>query len=321
MFDKFKSLHIAVLGDLIMDEYIYGDVQRISPEAPIPIVQLTRKEWRPGGAANVALNLNNLGVRTSLIGVAGRDYMGDKLTTLINELNLRGNIEIIKCENRITTCKTRVVAHNQHIVRIDDEETTPVNEDVSSQIIQKLIKLNSEKPLDAVILQDYEKGLFHSLNIPEFISTLKNLNIKIIVDPKNINFWLYKGVDIIKPNKKEAENALNRKIKLTEEGLSKAVQEIEEKLHNKLTVITLSENGIYLNAKQNNIWQHSEVKEIVDVCGAGDAVISVIAAAWCSGSDLEEMATISNVAGALVCGERGVAAVDLEALKEAYNSR
>lgn len=321
MFDKFKSLHIAVLGDLIMDEYIYGDVQRISPEAPIPVVQLSRKEWRPGGAANVALNLNNLGVKTSLIGVVGHDYMGDKLSSLINDLDLSGNVEIIKCDNRITTCKTRVVAHNQHIVRIDQEETTPVTENVSEQIIQKLKTLNSEKPLDAVIFQDYEKGLFHSNNIPEFISALKDLDIKIIVDPKNINFWLYKGVDIIKPNKKEAENALNGKIKLTEEGLLKSVQEIEEKLGNQLTVITLSEHGIYINAKQNNIWQHSVVKEIVDVCGAGDAVISVIAATWCSGGELEEMATISNMAGALVCGERGVAAVDLEALKQAYYSR
>ena len=192
---------------------------------------------------------------------------------------------------------------------------------IDKQIILALQNLHQAQPLDAVIFQDYEKGLFHPDNIPKFISTLKSLGIKIIVDPKNLNFWYYKNVDVIKPNKKEAENALKQKLLMTEEGLANAVEKIGQGLNNHLTVITLSEDGIYLKCEQNNIWQLSIEKEIVDVCGAGDAVISVIAAAWCSGSDLEDLATISNLSGAQVCGEKGVAAINLEALKKTYNSR
>ena len=321
MFDKFKSLHIAVLGDLILDEYIYGDVQRISPEAPIPIVRLQNKEWRPGGAANVALNLHNLGIRTSLIGVNGDDKNGNKLNALIESICLTGQTKICLIDKRITTCKTRVIAQNQHIVRIDDEETTPISDHVTSEIIEKLKTIHSKNSLDAVIFQDYEKGLFHPGNIPTLIKACKDLAVKIIVDPKDKNFWNYKGVDLIKPNKKEAESALKGKLGLSEELLTDAAKKIVHNLENELTVITLSENGIFIKSKTDSIWQRSVTQNVVDVCGAGDAVISIIAAAWCSGLGLEDMATLSNLAGGIVCSERGVAAISLNGLKLAYENR
>lgn len=321
MFDKFKSLHIAVLGDLILDEYIYGNVHRISPEAPIPIVRLHHKEWRPGGAANVSLNLHNLGIRTSLIGVSGDNANGIKLNELIGSIGLTGQTRICLIDKRITTCKTRVIAQNQHVVRIDDEETTAIPGDITSDIIEKLKAIHSVNPLDAVIFQDYEKGLFHPENIPTFIKVCKDLDIKIIVDPKDKNFWHYKGVDLIKPNKKEAESALKDKLGLSDELLMDAANRIERNLENKLTVITLSENGIFIKSKTDNIWQRSVTQNVVDVCGAGDAVISVMAAAWCSGLGLEDMATLSNLAGGIVCSERGVAAISLDGLKLAYENR
>jgi rfaE bifunctional protein kinase chain/domain len=175
--------------------------------------------------------------------------------------------------------------------------------------------------LDAVIFQDYEKGLFHPGNIPTLIKACKDLAVKIIVDPKDKNFWNYKGVDLIKPNKKEAESALKGKLGLSEELLTDAAKKIVHNLENELTVITLSENGIFIKSKTDSIWQRSVTQNVVDVCGAGDAVISIVAAAWCSGLGLEDMATLSNLAGGIVCSERGVAAISLNGLKLAYENR
>ena len=321
IFDKFKELHIGVIGDLILDEYIYGNVNRLSPEAPIPIVDLTETEHKAGGAANVCLNLHNLGVKTSMIGIIGQDSNGKILKDLITSGVENANIELIEDPDRITTCKTRVVAHNQHIVRIDHEVQTPVNDKITDKILKTVSAIHLQSPMNAIILQDYEKGVFHQANIPVLIDHIKKLGIKIIVDPKDKNFWYYKGVDLIKPNKKEAEKALNSSIKINEQALADAAYAIESKLKNGATVITLSEHGVYIKLNQNNIWQRSEFLDVVDVCGAGDAVISVVAASYCAGLSVEEIASLSNLSGAIVCGVRGVAAVNFDQLKQAYLNR
>lgn len=321
IFDKFKDLHIGVIGDLILDEYIYGQVNRISPEGPIPVVDLTGQEYRPGGAANVALNLKNLGVKTSIFGMVGEDHSGNILEGLIRDISISNTLEIIKDPMRITTCKTRVVAQNQQVVRIDHEDRSACSDIITDRIIEALRLCHAEFTLDAVILQDYEKGMLHEKNIPVIIKSLKEMGIRIIVDPKDKNFWFYQGVDIIKPNRKEAETALKQKINMAENDLRLAAEQIENVLNNSFTVITLSEHGIYIKSNQNNIWQRSVTLNVVDVCGAGDAVISVISAAYCAGLTIDEIAGLSNLSGAIVCSIKGVAAVDLELLRKTYLNR
>ncbi|MCO6461931.1 MAG: carbohydrate kinase [Saprospiraceae bacterium] len=319
--DKFKKLNICVIGDLILDEYIYGNVSRVSPEAPIPVVDLTSRDYRPGGAANVALNLINLGINTHLIGVIGDDEHGKILHQLVDNLIPGSKNGIIVENSRITTTKTRVVAHNQHIVRIDNEEHTPVNSDFLTIIKNKILQMHQEQLLHGVILQDYEKGMLHEGNIPPLVEFLQNCGIKVMVDPKEKNFWLYHDVDLIKPNRKEAEQALGKNLVLTKEGLLEAASLIEKRLENKVTVITLSEHGIYIKNGNDKQWQPSVILEVVDVCGAGDAVISVVAAGYCAGLDSSEIAALSNVAGAIVCSDIGVVPITLDELELKYNIR
>ncbi len=318
--DKFKSLNICVIGDLILDEYILGSVTRVSPEAPIPVVDQQSREYKPGGAANVALNLINLGVNTYLAGVLGHDAHGSVLKGLIEEVLPEDSSGIIALKGRITTTKTRVVAHHQHVVRIDHEEHTPVGEEVTQQILEYITSIHRMNKLDAVILQDYEKGILHQKNIPIIIDFLRKSGIKIIVDPKDKNFWLYRNVHLFKPNRKEAEKALGRPISITREDLAIAARSIETELHNDVTVITLSEHGIYIKGTEGETWKHAEIIDVIDVCGAGDAVIGVISAAYCIGLPLDDIALLGNIAGGLVCGERGVVAVNAEKVQKAYNN-
>jgi len=316
--EKFQNLNICVIGDLILDEYVYGSIHRISPEAPIPVVDLERRDYRPGGAANVALNLVNLGVKTHLIGVLGDDENGKILKELLDTM-LQGRSEgIFLSKEKITTTKTRVIAHNQHVVRIDHEDRNPISKNVSDKIIQYVRELNKLHPLDGVIIQDYEKGVLHSGNIKQIVKYINDLGIKIIVDPKDKNFWEYENVFLMKPNRKEAENALSGRIEMKKEDLHRAAKSIEDRLKNKVTLITLSENGVFLKDDNKSLWKPSEIMEVVDVCGAGDAVISITAAAYCANMDIESIALLCNKAGAIVCSERGVAAIDLKRLEEEY---
>lgn len=320
MLDRFSKLHIAVIGDVILDEYIQGHINRLSPEAPVPVLDFQKREFRPGGAANVALNLFNLGVRTSLVSVIGDDLMGTELKELVSALNLNGQTILLPLPGRVTTCKTRVMAQSQHIVRIDHEEHSPVSDAVSKIIINSIIEIHSNTPLDAVILQDYEKGVFHLANIPVILSELKKAGIPIIVDPKDKNFWLYKGVEIFKPNRSETERALGKQIVLTADGLKAVSTAIESRLENKVTIITLSESGVYLHEDGKSVWHLAPKQEIVDVCGAGDAVISITAAAWCAGYSLNDIALLSNIAGSIVCAHPGVKPIIGSELEMAYLS-
>lgn len=316
--EKFQKLNICVIGDLILDEYIYGSIHRISPEAPIPVVDLERRDYRPGGAANVALNLVNMGIKTHLIGVLGEDEHGEILKELLETMLQGKNPGIFLTKDKITTTKTRVIAHNQHVVRIDHEDKIPIDSSLSLQIINNIIELHNAHPLDCVIIQDYEKGMMHPGNIKQLVSLINSLGIKIIVDPKDKNFWEYENVFLMKPNRKEAENALGSGIKMNIKDLISAAQVIEKRLNNEVTLITLSENGVFLKDDTQNLWKPSEIMEVVDVCGAGDAVISIAAAAYCANMDIESIALLCNKAGAIVCSERGVAAIDLKRLEEEY---
>lgn len=310
---QFPEKHILVIGDLIVDKYITGRVERVSPEAPIPIVIQEKVDYRPGGAANVALNLHELGVKCSLLTVMGNDDLARRAAEQLPFL-LNKDEAFISDDSRITTCKTRVMAHLHHIVRIDEEDLTPVSDEITTEILHRVDLLHQATHIDAVILQDYEKGVFHEGNISTIIKHFKQMNVPVIVDPKDKNFWLFKDVTIFKPNKGETEKALGLKIELNETTLALVDSLLRDRLHHSITALTLSEQGIYLNNVIESLWLTSHKIEVLDVCGAGDAVISIIAAMYITGASLEEMATVSNIGGGIVCEISGVAPVKLEKL-------
>ena len=310
---QLSKLHILVIGDLIIDRYIYGSVDRISPEAPIPVVNQRGLDHRPGGAANVALNLHAMGIRCSLLTVTGADELGDLAQELVNYIE-NPISAFIKDSGRVTTCKTRVMANLHHIVRIDHEDQTPIDGSITGQIIERIHSINEHQPIDVVILQDYEKGVFHPANIPQIISAVQLKNIPVIVDPKDKNFWYYKNVTLFKPNKSELEKALGYKIKLDLKSIEVAEKDLRQKLNNKISTITLSEGGIFISDGVNHVWDRPSSREVIDVCGAGDAVVSVLAALYGISRNLAEMVHVANIAGGLVCEISGVSPVPFERL-------
>lgn len=315
--DKIKGKHILVIGDLIVDKYIIGRVERISPEAPIPIVNQESENFRPGGAANVALNLKQLGVLPSLISVSGTDECSSMISSQLGFL-FNANSAIIPISGRITTCKTRVMANLHHIVRIDHEEKTPISDSISDQILLSITALHESKKLEAVIFQDYEKGFFHADNIPKFIQWFRAHQIPILVDPKDQNFWLYKEVDVFKPNKSETEKAIGKPISLSKEKLADVHSTLSQKLMHRLTALTLSDQGIYIHSENTQEWQLPDKREILDVCGAGDAVIAILAALYTVDAPADVMAKMANLVGGIVCEIPGVAPVNPEILNSEY---
>lgn len=309
----FQSKHILVLGDVMLDRYLLGSVDRISPEAPVPVVSLQREENRLGGAANVALNLRALGARVTVCSVIGDDHNGRLLLQLLEENNV-STFGIVKDKTRPTTVKTRVVAGRQQLVRIDEETTTNIGIETESAVFQKLNKLIAHD-LDAIIFQDYNKGLLtHSL-IEKSIQLANENNILTTVDPKKQNFLAYKNVSLFKPNLKELREGLNQRIDMNQiETLTNAVDNLVQKLEVNTAFITLSEYGVFIQNQHEKYHIPAQKRDIADVSGAGDTVIAVATLALCAGLPLKDLAFLSNLAGGLVCEKPGVVCIDAQQL-------
>lgn len=309
--NNFVGKKIAVIGDLMLDGYFWGDVSRVSPEAPVPVVEVDNEFFRFGGAANCALNIQKLGGTPIPVGIIGNDSDGKIFNDLMQDVNIDQK-GIILDSTRPTTTKTRVIAGNQHVVRIDKES----KEYISHEIEQKIISFikNEIENLDAIILQDYNKGVLTESLIKTIIS-LANENNKIVsVDPKFINFKSYQGVTIFKPNKKETEDVLGLRI-ITDEDISFAGNELLKELNAKYVLLTLGEKGIALFEKdKKEIRIPTKARKVADVSGAGDTVISTITHALSSGASIEEAAYIANYAGGLVCEEVGIVPIDIDKL-------
>lgn len=314
LFEKFSAIKIGVIGDVMLDTYIWGDVDRISPEAPVPIVSLKRREQRIGGAGNVALNLQSLGAQSFILTVTGDDVEADKLHFLLKEKNINTQY-CFKSKERVTTNKTRVISRNQHMMRLDAE----IIHDLSSGDEEKLIEqfetfVEAEKP-DVVILEDYNKGVLTEAIIQVVISICKEKNILTAVDPKRKNFLHYKNVDIFKPNLKEIKDALN--ILFTDINLhllQDIHSELQHLLHHHISFITLSDKGVFYQQGKQAQMIPSYLRNIADVSGAGDTVIAVAALVYAATKDIQLMAEIANLAGGLVCEEVGTVAVNKEKL-------
>jgi D-glycero-beta-D-manno-heptose-7-phosphate kinase len=304
---SFAGKRIAVIGDLMLDRYFWGKVTRISPEAPVPIVEIEEDSTRLGGAANVANNIASLGGVPVMIGVVGKDTGAELLRNLMTEKGFP--IDGIVVDNsRPTTMKTRVIAHGQHVVRIDQEEKVDLNTDVRSQVYSNL--KNHIDSLDGIILEDYNKGVLTKDLILSVVRLAKDKKKIIAVDPKFNNFFEYQGVTIFKPNRKEAEEALGRRLhSLTD--METAARELLTKLNAENILLTLGENGMIL-LEHNGSLAHVETKarHVADVSGAGDTVIATLTMAMVAGASMRESAALANYAGGIVCGEVGIVPIE-----------
>ena len=303
-------MKVAVVGDIMLDTYWWGNVDRISPEAPVPVVVLDKKELRIGGAGNVALNTASLGATTALFSVIGNDDEGRQLLSLLKKNNILTD-HIIVSNDRITTNKTRIISRNQHMLRLDAE----INEDINDNERLLLMKnftdyIVKEKP-SVVILEDYNKGVLTADLNEKMIALCSQRGIVTAVDPKRKNFFSYKGVTIFKPNLKEVKDGLNV---LTDNVSATFLQSIhkllKEKLNNAVSLITLSEKGIFYQQDEVSQIIATHVRSIADVSGAGDTVIAVAALVFAHTRDIHLAAAMANIAGGLVCEEVGTVAID-----------
>jgi len=313
-----KKAKILVVGDMILDEFIWGDVSRISPEAPVPVVEVKSQSYMPGGAANVAGNIRSLSGKVSMTGVIGTDEAGRILKNSLLKIKA-DTTGAFQDEKRPTSCKTRIVAHNQQVVRIDREKVGQINSRMHNKLMQ-FIKKKIAK-VDAVILEDYGKGVITAHLVNEVVCLARKYGKIVSVDPKEENFFSYKGVTVITPNHHEAGRALGIKIK-DKKTLRQAGKEILERFGSQAVLITLGENGMCLFESNGHITHIPTVaKEVYDVSGAGDTVISVLTMALATGASMLEAAYLSNFAAGIVVGKVGIGTVSLEELKTAIKDR
>lgn len=317
LFDKFNGLRILVIGDVMLDAYVMGKVNRISPEAPVPIVSLENEDARIGGAGNVALNLLTLGAKPIICGVIGEDSSGDKLLNLF-EKNGISTDGLVKSMARKTTVKTRVISNKQQLLRIDSESTFPLLESEEIKLnntIQNIIN----QGIDGIIFEDYNKGVLTDSVIQNTIKIAKEKDIPTAVDPKKENFLSYKGVSLFKPNLKELKEGLNLNFDFNtnKELFENGIELLEEKLKNEISFVTLSENGVFIKNQTEKYYVPAHMRSISDVSGAGDTVIAVATLCLISGASTKQIAEISNLAGGLVCEKSGVVSISKnELLKE-----
>jgi D-glycero-beta-D-manno-heptose-7-phosphate kinase len=309
--ESFKGKNIVVIGDMMLDCYLWGEVRRISPEAPVPVIEIGNEFYRFGGAANVALNILKLDGNPMPIGIIGNDNDGKIFSSLLKEMNINGDGIIID-ESRPTTAKTRVIAHDQHVVRIDRESKEYLNEKVYGKLFNYLTNIADK--VDGIILQDYNKGVLSPHLIEKVINLAKVKDILITVDPKFNNFFKYKNVTVFKPNRKEAEDVLGIKIR-TDEDVKFACKKMLEQLDAKYILLTLGEEGIAVFEKGKDEKRMStQARKVADVSGAGDTVISTLTMALSAGANIYESSYLANYAAGIVCEEVGIVPIELEKL-------
>lgn len=318
VFADICRLKVAIVGDVMLDTYLWGKVERISPEAPVPVVALNKKEKRVGGAGNVALNVKELGAHAAVITILGTDDDGKEVKEMLQEHGIDPRY-MITSRKRITTNKTRIISRNQHMLRLDAELTDELDADDEDKLLNMIGKyLNQESP-DVVILEDYNKGIFTQKIISETIRLCKKAGVVIAVDPKRKNFFEYQGVTIFKPNFSEATTALNLlPTPVSIESLTQIHTQLAEHLRHQISLITLSEKGIFYQEKDKKHLIPAHKREIADVSGAGDTVIAVASLVYAASRDIDLAVRISNMAGGLVCEEVGTVPISREKLmKEA----
>lgn len=314
LFKNFNQLNVLIIGDVMIDSYYFGNVDRISPEAPVPIVSVKGKENRLGGAANVALNIKALGATAILCSVVGNDGEAEKLNDLLLDegLSIEG---ILRSDERITTVKTRVIGNKHQVLRVDSEKDTPLSNEEYEALKIKIETVISDNKIDVVIFQDYDKGVITPQLIESIVNLCQENNIPTAVDPKKRNFSDFKNVSLFKPNLKELKEGLNIHIDPANSiEVEKAIDNLNTNLNNEITFITLSEHGVFIKDRSNKKQIPAHIRSISDVSGAGDTVISVASLCLALNQPINMIAEIANLAGGLVCESVGVVPIDKDQL-------
>lgn len=317
IFEGFKKLNVLVIGDLMIDAYTWGKVTRISPEAPVPVVNVSKMETRLGGAGNVVMNLVSLGAKPFVVSVIGKDARGVELKGLLAQqgVDVSG---IIEDATRPTTVKERVLAGSQQLIRIDAETDELVSSDISLNLLEQ-VKVILPK-VQVVIFEDYDKGVLSENLIQEIVALAKLHKVPTVVDPKKRNFFSYSGVDLFKPNLSELKAGLGLNADdLTDAKLPTTVKEFKDSQKMKGVFVTLSERGVYIDYADQTAKIPAHIRQIADVSGAGDTVISIAACALAFGLPAKEIAELANLGGGLVCESLGVVPIEVERLKEEWN--
>ncbi len=321
IFDGFNRLRVLIVGDVMLDAYVWGRVDRISPEAPVPVVNVQRREVRLGGAGNVLLNVQALGAEAIICSVIGSDEPGDRLEAQLQARELRAD-GLIRSDSRITTIKERIIAGSQQVVRVDTETDRPITTDECTQLVAKVTALLPT--CQVVIFEDYDKGVLTADSIAQIIDRANALGIPTVVDPKKRNFLSYNHATLFKPNLKELREGLKIDFDVDNETeLEAAVAELKTRLQVQGALITLSERGVLIDFQGETVRLPAHIRQIADVSGAGDTVISIAACCVALGLSPRRVAGLSNLGGGLVCESVGVVPIDkaqlrAEAIREGY---
>ncbi len=318
LFNGFNNLRVLVIGDVMVDAYLFGKVERISPEAPVPVVAVQHRSNRPGGAANVALNIKALGAEPILCSVIGKDQKGTEFLDILrsNKLPVNG---ILESAERITTTKFRVIGNKTQMLRVDEEMTTELNRREKALLIHRIEQILEFDKIDVVVFQDYNKGVISAGLISRIVGLAREKKIPTVVDPKHKNFLNYRNVDLFKPNLKELFEGINMRFESPGvEQVKNAAIKLQQKIEAELLLVTLSEKGVFIRSRseENEHLVAAHLRNIADVSGAGDTVLSVAALCMALKQDAYNIAAISNIAGGLVCEEVGVVPIDKNKLHD-----
>jgi len=312
--ESFSDKRVMIVGDVMIDSYLWGVVDRISPEAPVPVVDVNHREERLGGAANVALNIKALGAEAVLFSVVGKELKGDVFIKIMGDEGLSDD-GIYRSAERITTTKFRIIGNNSQLLRVDEEDTHDLSEKDEKKFLELCCQHIDSKGFDVMIIQDYNKGILTPGLITALIDKANRANIPVVVDPKKKNFALYRNVSLFKPNLKELKEGLKIDFNEPDEDvLNDTVNLLRDKIKNDIALITLSEYGIYISSSsKKNIESHllpAHRRNIADVSGAGDTVVSVASLCLSAGAPLMTIAEVSNLAGGIVCEKVGVVPIE-----------
>ena len=314
LINGFSRLKVLIIGDLMIDSYTWGRVSRISPEAPVPVVNVIRRESRLGGAGNVVLNIASLGATAVICSVIGDDAPGRELQKIILDANLSTDGLIVE-PNRMTTVKERIIAGSQQVVRVDSETENSISLS-SQQALLAHIK-DSMSDVDVIIFEDYDKGVLSAELIQSVISMAKENNIPTVVDPKRKNFFAYKGATLFKPNLHELRDGLGlMPTDFDADHLAETVRKFKVSQEFSGVFVTLSERGVYIDFENDQHLIPAHIRQISDVSGAGDTVISIAACVLALGGSTEQIASLANLGGGLVCESLGVVPIDLALLRK-----
>jgi D-beta-D-heptose 7-phosphate kinase/D-beta-D-heptose 1-phosphate adenosyltransferase len=308
---------VVVFGDVMLDEFVWGDVTRISPEAPVPVVEIRRESVHLGGAANVLSNLRALGVQSALVGVVGQDRAGERVRAELREAGaLDAEENLIVDVSRPTTVKTRIIAHSQLVVRADRERRTPVDATVAERIVATLRRLL--RSADALVVSDYDKGAVTPAVLDEILPAAEAARVPVLIDPKIRNFDSYRPATLVTPNHHEALRLTNTEDD-TDEGMARAARAIRERLACRSVLITRGERGMMLlEGEGEPVYVPTAAREVFDVTGAGDTVIATLAASIAAGASLVEAAMLANHAAGIVVAKLGTATASAEELLASF---